>query len=131
MRPYPGSLRDVADRAAAGQEDFFVLLDEFLDAFYSEPGRRAAMLAEEPHRVDERKDAYLGAVAEHLARRWELPIPPWAEDGSRSVAHPWFVGELGIALSGLYLVESPLAFRRRRIFTEAEPLRRARMPLTA
>jgi hypothetical protein len=35
---------------------------------------------------------------------------------------------MGVALSGLFLVESPIAFRRRRIFTEAEPLRRARRP---
>jgi hypothetical protein len=44
------------------------------------------------------------------------------------VAEPWFVGMMGKGLSGLLLVESPIAFRRRRIFTEAEPLRRARMP---
>jgi hypothetical protein len=31
-------------------------------------------------------------------------------------------------LKAMLLVESPLAFRRRLIFTEAEPLRRARMP---
>jgi hypothetical protein len=35
---------------------------------------------------------------------------------------------MGQGLSGLLLVESPIAFRRRLIFTEAEPLRRARMP---
>jgi hypothetical protein len=29
----------------------------------------------------------------------------------------------------MMIVESPLAFRRRLIFTEAEPLRRARMPV--
>jgi hypothetical protein len=38
------------------------------------------------------------------------------------------VEDVGKGLSGLLLVESPIAFRRRRIFTEAEPLRRARMP---
>jgi hypothetical protein len=31
----------------------------------------------------------------------------------------------------MLLVQSPLAFRRRLIFTEAEPLRRARMPRDA
>jgi hypothetical protein len=50
-------------------------------------------------------------------------------DGMNGViADPWFVGTMGKGLSGLLLVESPVAFRRRRIFTEAEPLRRARMP---
>jgi hypothetical protein len=36
---------------------------------------------------------------------------------------------MGNGLSGLLLVESPIAVRSRRIFTEAEPLRRARMPV--
>jgi hypothetical protein len=31
--------------------------------------------------------------------------------------------------SALLIAESPIAFRRRLIFTEAEPLRRARMPI--
>jgi hypothetical protein len=35
---------------------------------------------------------------------------------------------MGDGLSGLLLVESPIAFRRRLIFTQAEPLRHARMP---
>jgi hypothetical protein len=39
-----------------------------------------------------------------------------------------FVGMMGEALAGLFLAESPLAFRRRLIFTEAETPRRARMP---
>ena len=86
------------------------------------------MLAAEPPRLrDERHDAWLGAMAEHLARRWNLAIPPWAADDSRDVAQPWFVTSLGPGLAPLLLVESPIAFRRRRIFTEAEPLRRARM----
>jgi len=111
---------------------FSVLLDEFLDAFYTEtePARRQAMIDEEPARIgNERHDAYIGAVGEHLARRWGLRIPEWSDAPGRDVAEPWFVGMMGKGLSGLLLVESPIAFRRRRIFTEAEPLRRARMPI--
>jgi hypothetical protein len=111
---------------------FSVLLDEFLDGFYEEtdPVRRGAMIDEEPSWTgDERKDAYIGAVGEHLARRWGLAIPAWTENPRRAVAEPWFVGMMGVGLAPLLLVESPIAFRRRRIFTEAEPLRRARMPI--
>ena len=111
---------------------FAVLLDEFLDAFYTEtdPARRQAMIDAEPPRIGaERHDAYVGAIGEHLARRWGLDIPPWTDAPWREVADPWFVGMMGKGLSGLLLVESPIAFRRRRIFTEAEPLRRARMPV--
>jgi hypothetical protein len=131
MRPPPTSLADAARAAAQGRDALLVLLNEFLDAFYeAAPEARSSMIAEAPPRLDERWDAYLGATAEHLARRWGLAIPAWAAGGDRSVAEPWFVGPLGVRLAPLYLVESPIAFRRRRIFTEAEPLRRARMPRT-
>jgi hypothetical protein len=132
MRPHPSTLAEAVRWAAEGQRDFAVAIDEFLDAFYTEgdAGRRQAMIADEPPRLGvEREDAFVGAVAEHLARRWGLAVPPWAATDERDVAEPWFVGRMGKGLSGLLLVESPIAFRRRRIFTEAEPLRRARMPI--
>jgi hypothetical protein len=131
MRPHPVTLAEVARWTAEGRDILAVLVDEFLDAFYEEtaPERRQAMIAEEPPRLGrERDDAWLGAVAEHLARRWSLRIPRWAATDDRDVAEPWFVGAMGKRLAPMLLVESPIAFRRRRIFTEAEPLRRARMP---
>ena len=131
MTPHPTSLAEAAAWVGAGRGAFAVLLDEFLDAFYTEPDdtTRQRMIDDAPPPLNQqREDAYLGAVAEHLARRWGLVIPPWSLQSWRSVDEPWFVGRLGQRLSGLYLVESPLAFRHRRIFTEAEPLRRARMP---
>jgi hypothetical protein len=135
MRRRPPALADIVARrpgeAVPEPGAFAVALDEFLDAFYEEtdPARRQAMIGAEPARTgDARRDAYLGAVAEHLARRWGLSIPPWTDAPWRALADPWFVGATGTGLSGLLLVESPIAFRRRGIFTEAEPLRRARMP---
>ena len=131
----PVTLADALAHLPAGGtvEDgaFAVALDEFLDAFYGEPdpARCQAMIDPEPARIgDERRDAYVAAVAEHLARRWALAIPDWTQAAWRDVSDPWFVGRMGAGLSGLLLVESPIAFRRRGIFTEAEPLRRARMP---
>lgn len=135
MHPHPTSLAEAVRRylqVGEGQDGAFsVLLDEFLDAFYTEtdPAQRQAMIDAEPPRLgNERHDAYVGAVGEYLASRWDLRIPPWSDAPWREVAEPWFVGMMGKGLSGLLLVESPIAFRRRRIFTEAEPLRRARMP---
>jgi hypothetical protein len=75
---------------------------------------------------DVREHASLGGVGEHLARRWNLTIPAWREDPSRFLHRPYFTTPLE-GLKALLLVESPIAFRRRLIFTEAEPLRRARM----
>ncbi len=135
MRPPPKSLADAITRYLRdgnGKEGAFqVLIDEFLDAFYTEtdPAGRQAMIDDDPPRIgDEKQDAFVGAIGEHLARRWLLRIPDWSNAPWRVVADPWFVGQMGVGLSGLFLVESPIAFRRRRIFTEAEPLRRARMP---
>jgi hypothetical protein len=131
MRPPPKTLAEAAQRSLATTIPLAVCLDEFLDAFYTEPDpqHRQAMIDAEPARTgSERDDAYLGAVGEHLARVWGLRIPEWTDAAWRVVADPWFVGSMGVGLSGLFLVESPIAFRCRRIFTEADPLRRARMP---
>lgn len=125
----PHTLAEVARRRNAG-EDFSFLLREFLDEFYAgvRKGDAATFIIDEPPPVpDSREHASLGAVGEHLARRWHLPIPAWTEDPSRFLHRPYFTTSIE-GLKALLLVESPLAFRRRLIFTEAEPLRRARMP---
>ena len=70
----------------------------------------------------------LGAVGEHLARRWNLRgMPAWTDHPSRFLHEPYFTTPIE-KLKAMLLAQSPLAFRRRMIFTEAEPLRRARMP---
>jgi hypothetical protein len=103
-------------------------LREFLDQFYMNPWRRAAMIADEPPRLtDPREHALLGAVGEHLARRWNVAVPSWTDDPSRFLHQPFFTTPIE-NLKAMLLAQSPLAFRRRMIFTEAEPLRRARMP---
>jgi hypothetical protein len=124
----PLTLAEVAQRRNAG-EDFSVLLREFLDEFYGavRRGEATACIADEPERVvNVQEHASLGAIGEHLARRWNLPIPAWTDDPSRFLHRPYFTTTLE-GLKALLLVESPIAFRRRLIFTEAEPLRRARM----
>jgi hypothetical protein len=128
--PRPLTLAEVAQRRNAG-EDFSFLLREFLDEFYGavRRGEAAARIADEPERVSNAQEhASLGAVGEHPARRWNLPIPAWTDDPSRFLRRPYFTTTLE-GLKALLIVESPIAFRRRLIFTEAEPLRRARMPI--
>jgi hypothetical protein len=75
-----------------------------------------------------REHALLGAIGEHLARRRSLAIPEWTNDPARFLRCPYFTTEAE-GFKALLLAQSPLAFRRRLIFTEAEPLRRARMPM--
>lgn len=125
----PRTLAEVARRRnAAG--DFSMLMREFLDEFYGALATGAAdrCIAEEPEILsDAQEHAFLGAVGEHLARRWNLAIPPWTHDPSRFLRRPYFTTPVE-GLKALLIAESPIAFRRRLIFTEAEPLRRARMP---
>ena len=76
---------------------------------------------------EERLDALMRAIGEHLCRRWQFGLPPpWTEDPARFLSRPWFMGPE--RMKGFLLVESPAVYRRRLIFTEAEPLRRAWMP---
>lgn len=128
----PCTLAAVAQRREAG-EALSSLLREFLDTFYGAlaTGEAGACLVEEPTALpDPQEQALLGAVGEHLARRWALAIPAWTDDPSRFLRRPYFTTPLE-SLKALLIVESPIAFRRRLIFTEAEPLRRARMPVSS
>lgn len=106
----------VAARVCAGEDLRFAvreLLDEF--ALRGRDDLRAAALAEEPVRVDEHVDAYLGALAEHLARACGLPVPGWALSEWRMLDHMWFPG-VARGFRATALRESPAAFRRRGIF---------------
>lgn len=123
----PASLWEVAVRGRA-QGGVDGLLREFLDAFYSErdSGAREAMLSREPPVSGEGPlDAYLAAVAEHLAMRGPLPVPAWTGGHARFLRRPFFPAGLE-SLKATLLKESPTAFRRRMIFVGADPLYRPR-----
>ena len=91
--------------------------------------QRQAMIDPEPQLLGDRiLDATIGGVGEYLARRWKLTIPPWTEQPERFLKEPYFPTPLE-HLKPLLIAQRPLAFRRRMIFVEHEPLRRARMPL--
>jgi len=121
----PATLHEVAERARAGQP-FDPLLREFLDEFYlADSAGKVAAIAEGPNNIALVHDAYLGAVAEHLARRYDLAIPDWVDQPHRFLVEPFFAGGLE-DLKAILLVESPLAFRRRQIFVSANALSRPR-----
>jgi hypothetical protein len=129
----PETLAGAIARTNSGG-DFSFALSEFLDTFYGHVRRGEVALAQgaiddEPApMLDICLHAYVGGVGEHLARRWSLPrIPAWTNHPSRFLQEPLF-GQTYPGTKYIYLEESPLAFRRRLIFTEAVPLRRARMP---
>ena len=124
----PTSLKEAVDHIIGGK-NWMDAISEFLDEFYSSsPSERHHIIAEEPGLTGVAfQDAYVGAVGEHLARRWGLDIPAWADDSRRFLDRPNFPEHMELA-KAVFLRDSPIAFRRRLIFTEAEPLRRARFP---
>lgn len=132
----PSTLAEVVRREQEG-EDRGMALAEFLDTFYIKlqcEGRAAAQGCIDqppPTQSDPIFHAYLGGVGEHLALRWGLVVPRWTNDPSRFLRRPHFTSQGMDGMKAICLAESPTAFRRRLIFTEAEPLRRARLPRDA
>ncbi|HMJ03467.1 MAG TPA: hypothetical protein VK506_11025 [Conexibacter sp.] len=106
----------VAARVLDG-EDLRFAVRELLDEFVLR-GRdelRGQALNDEPASVDPHVDAYLGALAEHLARTHGLAAPRWALEERRTLDHMWFPG-VARGFRPTALRESPAAFRRRGIF---------------
>jgi hypothetical protein len=71
----PRTLAEVARRSNAGEQEFSSALREFLDEFYGalRVGTAAGLIAAAPEAIgDPQRHAFLGAVGEHLARRWDL-----------------------------------------------------------
>jgi hypothetical protein len=84
----PRELHEVARRAIDHEQDFDIALREFLDSFYADPDRRVWAIRQPPEAIDPLRDAYLAAVAEHLARMYGLAIPEWAETRGLDLTAP-------------------------------------------
>jgi hypothetical protein len=122
----PLSIAEIAERAAAGGQIFDLAVREFLDSWQSfGADDRAEALAEEPVPVGQVEDAYLAALAEHLASVHRMDAPRWTEAPHRFLDEPFFAGGLE-SLKAMLIVESPSAFRRRLIFISADGLSRPR-----
>jgi hypothetical protein len=122
----PRSLGEVVSRVKAGEQKFDPSLREFLDSFYMKPESRQQAIEERPASIDAVHDAYVAAVAEHLARVYGLPIPEWSENHGNGLREPFFAGGLQ-SLKGVLVAESPTAFRRRLLFVSKNALSRPRM----
>ena len=119
------SVAGVAERANAGEEFLFAvreLLDEVQLLPRADLVRRA--LEQRPALTgDPRHDAYLGALAEHLAFEHGVERPAWACEPERFLDRMWFVTDVA-GFRATLLVESPAAFRRRGVFVSGRSLRR-------
>ena len=122
----PDSIAEISRQAVSGVQPFDFAVREFLDCWQTmdEAAKRKAIAAE-PCRVKRLEDAYLAALAEHLAQMDRLPVPEWTGHAERFLEAPFFAGGLE-SLKATLIVESPAAFRRRLIFISANALSRPR-----
>jgi hypothetical protein len=125
----PRSLREVV-AGAESSGDIGDNLADFLDHMNLQVRNRvrraslAAAIRAEPARTGNIvQDAYLAAIAVHLANTLRLPAPRWAQSKTRRLARPWFALPYAWARAEL-LRSSPAAFRERNLFTTEDALHR-------
>ena len=97
------------------------LVWEFLEEYRWEPAEiQVRLVHDEPQPVgDERWDALLAALAEHLCAQHDLAPPPWAE--TRVLRRPWFPAPLAV-LRADALVRAPAAFKKHGVYLSAHDL---------
>jgi hypothetical protein len=118
-------LADVSRRVRGG-EDFRYAVREFLDEFAlrSDNPSRAEAIADPPEPTGEaRYDAYIGALAEHLAVAHAFERPPWSVEPDRFLDRFWFVSEVP-GFRAVSIAQAPAAFRRRGVFIPERSLHR-------
>jgi hypothetical protein len=127
----PKSLAEVAALAREDGDCFGLASGAFAEAFYLEKAKPAQQAMLDPVPIptgDPRNDAWLGAVGEHLAQRWDLEVPAWTQEVAfMGGQKPSFWPDEALARD-IQIVETPPAFRRRLLFTYAEPLMNTKFP---
>lgn len=120
------TIADLAARLSRAADDRtrWKLVWEFLEEYRWEPASgQPALLREEPPPVgDERWDALLAALAEHLAATHDLAPPVWTE--LRVLRQPWFPAELRVQRADA-LVHVPASFRKHGVYLSAADLEAA------
>lgn len=113
-------------RRVHGGEDFDHSVREFLDEFAlrADDQTRVAAIEERPELTgDPRQDAYLGALAEHLAAVHGLARPAWSVEPGRFLESFWFVSDV-VGFRAIAIAQTPAAFRRRGVFVPERSLHR-------
>jgi hypothetical protein len=122
----PMTLADLANRLTRTLDVKvrWKLVWEFLEEHRWEPAEvQLSLLRDEPTPVgDDRWDALLAALAEHLAAQHDVAPPDWTE--SRVLRRPWFPAELEIQRADA-LVWAPAAFRKHGVYLSAHDLEAA------
>jgi hypothetical protein len=119
------TLASVAERTRAG-EDFRRAVRDFIDEFslLAEDSDRQARIEAAPIPTgDSRHDAFLGALAEHLAAVEGLDRPSWSVEPDRFLDTFWFVSDVP-GFRAAAIAGSPAAFKRRGVLIPERSLHR-------
>lgn len=118
------SLVDVAVRVSEG-EDVLQAVRDFLDQVNRRSeGELAELIRARPGPTgDQKADALLAGVAEHLAAVRGLRCPAWVREPERFLDSFWFVSHVP-GFRATALAQTPMALKRRGIFWPARSLER-------
>lgn len=125
----PAAIADLARQVRRHPDDDETRLRlclQFLDDFRDTTAqKRSALLSAPPRSTGDRRwDAFLAALAEHLAYHDGQPAPRWSGSRDRRLGTSWFVCDLP-SVRAAALAESPAAFRGRGIFITEDFFARA------
>lgn len=117
------TLASLADHLAATGEDKvrWKLVWEFLEEYRWEVAdvQRRLVVGEPASVNDERWDALLAALAEHLSAQQDLAPPAWAEP--RVLKRAWFPAELAVQRADA-LMWAPASFRKHGVYISVHDL---------
>ncbi len=117
------TLARTADRIIGGASLREAVADFVDDLRWARDGNDVARrINERPRDLEPRADAYLGALAEHVAAAHQVRTPAWATEPARFLTRVWWPRYPGLWARAI--VESPAAFRRRGILLGAGMLSR-------
>ncbi|MGH3302024.1 MAG: hypothetical protein ACRDOK_10150 [Streptosporangiaceae bacterium] len=120
---------DLLDEGETLQSVWRYVIVQLLDDYSRDLARAGVSVASQRFRSEPpatrsvEVDAALAALAEHLARRDDWPVPSWARKPGRYSAKWWFVTPLR-GMHPTALQESPPSFRTRGVFITAGALSR-------
>ncbi|MCL2212457.1 MAG: hypothetical protein FWB93_01300 [Oscillospiraceae bacterium] len=120
------TMRKVLQNTALGK-DFYLLLGDFLDAFYrAENSERQAMIKEIPCETGlqcpQEILAFAAATAHKLANEYKLDVPRWVFDKRFYSVKPHFGCGAKGNLRLLFMYKSPAEFKHRNLFVDENVL---------
>ena len=114
--------RDIVAVKPSDEKHRLRLVFEFLRGVHDDAPPLALLLVVEPMLTgDERFDALLGALAEHLCVHANIDSPAWVHEPSRFLDHAWWVSNLASARASA-LVHTPASLRRRGVMIDRRDL---------